>query len=203
MRLNTKSFLWYKLFNSSFTGLSIGMLFTIYDPLDPLVYSVGGIFLAVAMLIIAKFYDKLLNIKSFYYISLMVELMMLFTVIIFVLLQFSLVSALLIYIGYQFTFTFGGYLVRAETLVAKDKELLGKIDISKQLGYLFGLGASFLFYETLKYGIEIIESKEQIIILNYILIVLQCFIIFFLIRSFSRIEKGGQPNVMANALFIY
>ncbi len=191
MRLNTKSFLWYKLFNSSFTGLSIGMLFTIYDPLDPLVYSVGGIFLAVAMLIIAKFYDKLLNIKSFYYISLMVELMMLFTVIIFVLLQFSLVSALLIYIGYQFTFTFGGYLVRAETLVAKDKELLGKIDISKQLGYLFGLGASFLFYETLKYGIEIIESKEQIIILNYILIVLQCFIIFFLIRSFSRIEKGG------------
>jgi len=69
--------------------------------------------------------------------------------------------------------------------------LLGKIDISKQLGYLFGLGASFLFYETLKYGIEIIESKEQIIILNYILIVLQCFIIFFLIRSFSRIEKGG------------
>lgn len=204
MRLNIKSFLWYKLFNSSFTGLSIGMLFTIYDPLDPLVYSVGGIFLAVAMLIIAKFYDKLLNIKSFYYISLMVELMMLFTVIIFVLLQFSLVSALLIYIGYQFTFTFGGYLVRAETLVAQDKELLGKIDISKQLGYLFGLGASFLFYETLKYGIEIIESKEQIIILNYILIVLQCFIIFFLIISFSRIEKGGgQPNVMANALFIY
>ena len=191
MRLNTKSFLWYKLFNSSFTGLSIGMLFTIYDPLDPLVYSAGGIFLAIAMLIIAKFYDKLLNIKSFYYISLMVELMMLFTVIIFVLLQFSLVSALLIYIGYQFTFTFGGYLVRAETLVAQDKELLGKIDFNKQLGYLLGLAASFLFYETLKVGFEIIEPKIQISILNYVLIVLQCFIIFFLIRSFSRIEKRG------------
>jgi len=191
MRLNIKSFLWYKLFNSSFTGLSIGMLFTIYDPLDPLVYSAGGIFLAIAMLIIAKFYDKLLNIKSFYYISLMVELMMLFTVIIFVLLQFSLVSALLIYIGYQFTFTFGGYLVRAETLVAQDKELLGKIDFNKQLGYLLGLAASFLFYETLKVGFEIIEPKIQISILNYVLIVLQCFIIFFLIRSFSRIEKRG------------
>ena len=191
MRLNTKSFLWYKLFNSSFTGLSIGMLFTIYDPLDPLVYSAGGIFLAIAMLIIAKFYDKLLNIKSFYYISLMVELMMLFTVIIFVLLQFSLVSALLIYIGYQFTFTFGGYLVRAETLVAQDKELLGKIDFNKQLGYLLGLAASFLFYETLKVGFEIVEPKIQISILNYVLIVLQCFIIFFLIRSFSRIEKRG------------
>ena len=191
MRLNTKSFLWYKLFNSSFTGLSIGMLFTIYDPLDPLVYSAGGIFLAIAMLIIAKFYDKLLNIKSFYYISLMVELMMLFTVIIFVLLQFSLVSALLIYIGYQFTFTFGGYLVRAETLVAQDKELLGKIDFNKQLGYLLGLAASFLFYETLKVGFEIVEPKIQISILNYVLIVLQCFIICFLIRSFSRIEKRG------------
>jgi len=191
MRLNIKSFLWYKLFNSSFTGLSIGMLFTIYDPLDPLVYSAGGIFLAIAMLIIAKFYDKLLNIKSFYYISLMVELMMLFTVIIFVLLQFSLVSALLIYIGYQFTFTFGGYLVRAETLVAQDKELLGKIDFNKQLGYLLGLAASFLFYETLKVGFEIVEPKIQISILNYVLIVLQCFIIFFLIRSFSRIEKRG------------
>jgi len=191
MRLNIKSFLWYKLFNSSFTGLSIGMLFTIYDPLDPLVYSAGGIFLAIAMLIIAKFYDKLLNIKSFYYISLMVELMMLFTVIIFVLLQFSLVSALLIYIGYQFTFTFGGYLVRAETLVAQDKELLGEIDFNKQLGYLLGLAASFLFYETLKVGFEIIEPKIQISILNYVLIVLQCFIIFFLIRSFSRIEKRG------------
>jgi len=191
MRLNIKSFLWYKLFNSSFTGLSIGMLFTIYDPLDPLVYSAGGIFLAIAMLIIAKFYDKLLNIKSFYYISLMVELMMLFTVIIFVLLQFSLVSALLIYIGYQFTFTFGGYLVRAETLVAQDKELLGEIDFNKQLGYLLGLAASFLFYETLKVGFEIVEPKIQISILNYVLIVLQCFIIFFLIRSFSRIEKRG------------
>jgi hypothetical protein len=167
------------------------MLFTIYDPLDPLVYSAGGIFLAIAMLIIAKFYDKLLNIKSFYYISLMVELMMLFTVIIFVLLQFSLVSALLIYIGYQFTFTFGGYLVRAETLVAQDKELLGEIDFNKQLGYLLGLAASFLFYETLKVGFEIVEPKIQISILNYVLIVLQCFIIFFLIRSFSRIEKRG------------
>ena len=70
---------------------------------------------------------------------------MLFTVVIFMFLQYSLVSALLIYIGYQVTFTFGGYLVRAETLVAHDKEFLGKIDVSKQMGYLIGLFASFLF----------------------------------------------------------
>ena len=90
MKLNEKAFIRYKLFNSSFTGLSIGILFTIYNPLDPFVYSIGGIILAAAMLLIAKFYEKLLNIKSFFYISLIVELMMLFTIIIFMFLQYSL-----------------------------------------------------------------------------------------------------------------
>jgi len=164
------------------------MLFTIYGPLDPLVYSIGGLFLAVGMLIIAKFYEKLLNIKSFYYISLMVEIMMLFTLLIFIFWELSLVSALLIYIGYQFTFTFGGYLVRAETLVASDKELLGKIDFNKQLGYLVGLGASFVFYYTLNDGFEIVDTMSQIMILHYLLIILQVLIVLFLKASFSRKE---------------
>jgi len=186
MKLNNKAFLRYKLFNSSFTGLSIGILFTIYKPLDPMVYSIGGIVLALGMLLIAVFYEKLLNIKSFYYISLMVEVMMLITVVTFIFLQYSLVSALLIYIGYQLTFTFGGYLVRAETLVAHDKKLLGKIDVYKQLGYLVGLGASFAFYATLKYGLEIIEPETQISLLHYLLILLQCMIVLMLLASFSR-----------------
>ena len=188
MQLNNKAFLRYKLFNSSFTGLSIGILFQIYTPLDPMIYSIGGMLLAVGMLIIAKFYEKLLNIKSFYYISLIVEMMMLATVIIFIFLKFSLVSALLIYIGYQLTFTFGGYLVRAETLVANDKELLGKIDFNKQLGYLFGLGASFVFYYTLKNVFEIVDPELQIMILHYLLIILQVLIVLFLKASFSRKE---------------
>ena len=186
LKLNNSKFLNYKLLNSSFTGLSIGMLFTIYGPLDPLVYSIGGLFLAVGMLIIAKFYEKLLNIKSFYYISLMVEIMMLITLLIFILWKISLVSALLIYIGYQFTFTFGGYLVRAETLVASNKELLGKIDFNKQLGYLVGLGASFIFYYTLNNGLEIIDTIAQITVLHYLLILLQVSIVLFLIASFSK-----------------
>jgi len=186
MKLNEKAFIRYKLFNSSFTGLSIGILFTIYSPLDPSIYSIGGIILAASMLLIAKFYEKLLNIKSFFYISLMVELMMLITVITFLFMQYSLASALLIYMGYQFTFIFGGYLVRAETLVAKDKELLGKIDVNKQLGYLVGLGASFVFYKALEYGFEITDSKIQISILHYLLIGLQGFIILLLLRSFSK-----------------
>ena len=185
MRLKEKTFLGYKLFNSSFTGLSIGILFTIYQPLDPSTYSLGGIVLASSMLIIAKFYEKLLNIKSFYYISLGVELVMLLTLMTFIILQYSLTSALLIYMGYQLTFIFGGYLVRAETLVAQDKEFLGKIDVNKQLGYLAGLGASFLFYKLLEHGLEIKEPKIQISILHYFLVSLQCLIIVLLVRSFS------------------
>ena len=185
MRLKEKAFLGYKLFNSSFTGLSIGILFTIYQPLEPSTYSLGGIVLASSMLIIAKFYEKLLNINSFYYISLGVEFVMLLTLITFMILQYSLTSALLIYMGYQLTFIFGGYLVRAETLVAQDKEFLGKIDVNKQLGYLVGLGASFLFYKLLEYGLEITEPKTQISILHYFLVSLQCLIIALLVRSFS------------------
>ena len=185
MKLKENYFLWYKLLNSSFTGLSVGILFTIYQPLDPSTYSLGGIVLASSMLVIAKFYEKLLNIKSFYYISFSVELVMLLTLITFIFLQYSLSSALLIYMGYQFTFIFGGYLVRAETLVANEKELLGKIDVNKQLGYLVGLGASFLFYKALEYGFEITEPKTQISILHYFLVSLQCLIIIVLANSFS------------------
>ena len=185
MRLKEKAFLGYKLFNSSFTGLSIGILITIYQPLNLSIYSLGGIILAAAMLIIAKFYEKLLNIKSFYYISLGVEFVILLTLITFMILQYSLTSALLIYMGYQLTFIFGGYLVRAETLVAQDKEFLGKIDVNKQLGYLVGLGASFVFYKALEYGLEITETKIQISILHYFLVLLQCLIIVLLVKSFS------------------
>ena len=186
MKLKENYFLWYKLLNSSFTGLSVGILFTIYQPLtDPSIYSLGGIALAVAMLLIAKFYDKLLNIRKFFQISIGVELIMLLTLLVFMILKYSFTSSLLVYIGYQITFVFGGYLVRAETLVAKDKDLLGKIDINKQLGYLIGLGVSFLFYKLLEYGFEITDAKVQINILHYFLVGLQGTIILVLANSFS------------------
>jgi len=137
------------------------------------------------MLIIAKFYEKLLNIRKFFQISIGVEVIMLITLLVFMSLKYTFSSALLVYIGYQFTFIFGGYLVRAETLVAQDKELLGKIDVNKQLGYLIGLGASFLFYKTLEYGFDVAEAKTQINILHYFLVALQSLIILVLANSFS------------------
>ena len=186
MKLRENYFLWYKLLNSSFTGLSIGILFTIYQPLtDPSIYSLGGIVLAAAMLIIAKFYDRLLNIRKFFQISMVVEIVMLITLLLFMVFQYTFTSALFVYMGYQFTFIFGGYLVRAETLVAKDKELLGKIDINKQLGYLIGLGLSLMFYKAMEYGFELTDSKIQINVLHYFLVTLQGIIILVLANSFS------------------
>ena len=142
--------------------------------------------MAASMLVIAKFYDRLLNIRSFYQISIGVEIVMLITLLMFMILQYTFTSALLVYMGYQLTFIFGGYLVRAETLVANDKELLGKIDINKQLGYLLGLGLSFLFYKALEYGFELTDPKIQINILHYFLVALQGIIILVLVNSFRK-----------------
>ena len=192
MQLNNKWFLTYKLFNSAFTGLSVGILFTIYNPLDPEIYSLGGIILASAMLVLAKFYEKLLNIKSFYFISVLVEACMLITVLVFLILKYSLVSALIIYILYQFTFIFGGYLVRAETLVAQNKELLAKIDINKQIGYLLGLAFSYLIYKVLENSFNMSETKDQIIVLHYILLTLQFSILAFLLLSFDKKVKCNK-----------
>ena len=187
MELNRKYFLLYKFFNSSFTGLSIGILFAIYRPLeDPSIYSLGGIVLAASMLLVAIFYEQLLNIKSFFKISLIVEIVMLFSLLVFLSLHISFISALLIYCLYQFTFIFGGYLVRAETLVARDKGFLAKIDILKQTGYLVGLSFSYGFYKILEHVYLISEGEIQIKILHYLLIVLQLIIIICLLKSFGK-----------------
>tara|TARA_B100000609_G_C17207733_1_gene431968 strand:+ start:1160 stop:1744 length:585 start_codon:yes stop_codon:yes gene_type:complete len=193
MKLNRTAFLLYKLFNSSFTGLSIGILFIIYKPIeDPSVYSLGGIFLAISMLLIALFYEKLLNIKSFYFISLLVEIVMFLTLVVFFIFKISYFSALLIYSLYQLTFIFGGYLVRAETLVAKEKDFLSRIDVAKQIGYLIGLSISYLFYKVLEHFYSITDGVQQIEILHYVLIFLQTSIICFLFFSFQFSQKNKE-----------
>jgi len=76
--------------------------------------------------------------------------------------------------------------VRAETLVTHRKELLSKIDMLKQVGYLVGLGASFVFYKVLDMGLGITLPNDQIIILHYFLILLQSVILFLVISSFKK-----------------
>ena len=54
LSIDNSKYLKYKFFNSLFLGISVGSYITIYSPLDIKTFSIGGIFLAVAMIIIAK-----------------------------------------------------------------------------------------------------------------------------------------------------
>jgi len=188
LKLNQRAFIIYKWFNSLFLGVSIGSVFTIYEPLDPSVYSLGGIFLALVMIIVAKFYNKILNAYYFFRISILVELIVLAMLVSFLIFSYSYQTALFIYIGYQITFVFGSYLVRAETLVFNDNEVLTKIDIAKQIGYLFGMAVSYLFYKGLEYYELILDKQEQVYNIHFILLAIELSVLYFLIRAFTKTD---------------
>ena len=186
LKINNKAFIIYKLFNSLFLGVSIGAVFTIYEPLEPTMFSVGGIGLALGMLIIAKFYHKILNINYFFLISLIVEIIVLILLIFFLIFKYNYQTALLIYIGYQITFIFGSYLVRVETLVINNDKILTKIDMAKQIGYLIGMGTSYIIYKLLEKIYFIEEAKEQVYLIHFLLIFIELLVLFFLIKSFKK-----------------
>ena len=188
LRINNRNFIKYKFFNSLFLGTSVGSIFTIYAPLEPSVYSLGGIFLALGMLFVATLYSKILNINYFYKISLFVELVILSVIIAFLLLSFNYQIALFVYIGYQLTFMFGSYLVRGETLIIKKDRLLTLIDVAKQFGYLLGLGASFLFYKFIEYQFQIIDNQTQVFYIHYFLLLIEIIVIILLIKSFEKFK---------------
>ena len=187
-RLYPRRYFWYKFVNSLFTGLSIGSIFTIYAPLKPSIYSVGGVLLAIGMLIVAKFYEKLMNLKIFFFISLFVEIVILFLVSYFLIKPYTYTTALLVYAGYQLTFVFGSYLVRTETIFLKKKKFLSLVDIYKQAGYLSGLVISFIFYRSLEYFLGMTTNQDKVYYLHFILLFVEILIIILLIRSF-RIRR--------------
>ena len=186
LKIDQGAYVLYKLFNSLFLGLSVGSVFTIYTPLQPSVYSIGGIILAIGMLIVAKQYHKILNAKYFYIISLLVELVILFLIIGFLIFSYSYQTALWVYIGYQLTFIFGSYLVRAETLVLKEDDVLTRIDTAKQIGYLLGMAFSYGFYKLLIFAWQINDHQEQVYKLHFILLVVEVMVICFLMKGFKK-----------------
>ena len=192
LKINHRAFISYKFFNSLFTGISVRSIFIIYTPLSPSVYSLGGIVLAALMLVVAMFYAKILNNHYFFRISLFVELVLLAMVVYFLLFSYSYQTALMIYIGYQLSFVFGSYLVRAETLALKKDKILTFVDVAKQAGYLIGLAISFLFYKVLEYRFGIIDNQLQVYNLHYLLVVVEVLIIYLLVKSFSKV-KANQP----------
>lgn len=186
MKINLRYYIWYKLLNSLFLGLSIGSIFVIYTPLKPSIYSIGGIVLAIGMLILAKFYEKMMHKKIFFYITLFVELVVLFIVTIFLIFNYSYVSALWVYAGYQLTFIFGNYLVRMETIALQKASLLSFVDVAKQKGYLGGLVLSYLFYKGLE-SLHVKDKQLQVYDLHVGLFLLQLLIIFLIFKSFRRV----------------
>lgn len=180
-------FIRYKFFNSLFLGLSVGAIFTLYAPLEPSIYSLGGVVLALGMLFIARLYHYILNADWFFRISLVVEVLLLLAMLYFIYASYSYQTALLLYIGYQITFVFGSYLVRAETLLLKTDTLLTKLDTAKQLGYLLGMGLSYLIYKLFaRYGIE--TPQEQVYMLHFLLILVEVVVIVFIFKSFKKVE---------------
>lgn len=180
-------FIRYKFFNSLFLGLSVGAIFTIYAPLEPSLYSLGGVFLAMAMLAVARLYHHILNTRWFFRISLFVEVVLLLSILYFLYHSYNYQTALLMYIGYQVTFVFGSYLIRAETLLLKTDTLLTRLDTAKQLGYLLGMGASYLFYKIVSHlGIE--SNQSQVYTLHFLLLGVEIIVILLIFKSFKRTQ---------------
>ena len=75
MHLVLRPYLWYKLFNSLFFGLAVGSVFVLYTPLEPSIFSLGGIGLALGLLVVAKVYEKMMNLLVFYRVTLFVEVL--------------------------------------------------------------------------------------------------------------------------------
>lgn len=168
-----------------FFGLSVGSIFIIYTPLEPSIYSLGGVALATSMLVVAKFYEKMLNLLTFYRVTLLVEVVILLMLLYFLFVGYGYQTAILIYLGYQVTFTFGNYLVRAETIFLHQAKLLSILDVAKQKGYLAGLLVSYLFYKSLEF-FDITDKQIQVYDLHILLLVLQISIIFLVLKAFKK-----------------
>lgn len=185
LRILPQWFIRYKFFNSLFLGLSVGAIFTLYAPLEPSIYSLGGVVLAIAMLLVARLYHHILNTHWFFRISLGVEVLLLLAMLYFIYASYTYKTALLLYVGYQVTFVFGSYLVRAETLLLQTDTLLTKLDTAKQLGYLFGMGISYVIYKLFtRYGIE--TPQEQVYVLHFLLIAIEVLVIVLIFKSFKK-----------------
>ena len=190
----TFSFSWfvaYKFLNSLFMGLSIGSVFTLYAPLSPATFSAGGIGLALATLIIATQYHKLFNRDWFFRLSFLVECVILLGVIAVLWLPIDQQLAMFVYLGYQLSFAFGGYLVRYETLlIARDQDLK-TLDVAKQTAYLVGMGLAWLIYQGLESYWSVVSTNQQVVALYKVLVVVELAVLYTLARSFPQQRHLG------------
>lgn len=192
LTIDNSNYLKYKFFNSLFLGVSVGSYITIYSPLDIKTFSIGGIFLAVAMIVIAKYYNKIININYFKKISITVEYCILISLLILLIFSFSYAISLAIYIIYQITFSFGSYLVRTETMLFNEKKIISKLDVIKQQGTLIGMGFSFVFYKLIENYLLIDDNETQVYYVHFVLVIVQLITIVFLTNSFIVRKHQNQ-----------
>ena len=192
LSIDNSKYIKYKFFNSLFLGISVGSYITIYSPLDIKTFSIGGIFLAVAMIIIAKYYHKIININYFKKISLTAEYCILLSLLILLIFSYSYAISLAIYIIYQITFSFGSYLVRTETMLFNDKKIISKLDVIKQQGTLIGMGFSFVFYKLIENYLLIDDNETQVYYVHFVLVIVQLMTIVFLTNSFVVRKHQNQ-----------
>ena len=192
LTIDNFNYLKYKFFNSLFLGISVGSYITIYSPLDIKTFSIGGIFLAFAMIVIAKYYNEIININYFKKISLIVEYCILISLLILLIFSFSYAISLAIYVIYQITFSFGSYLVRTETMLFNEKEIISKLDVIKQKGTLIGMGFSFVFYKLIENYLLIDDNETQVYYVHFVLVIVQLITIVFLTNSFIVRKHQNQ-----------
>ena len=184
--LNFGWFLAYKFFNSLFLGLSIGAVFTLYEPLSPATFSAGGVGLALATMVIATQYHRIFDPWWFFRLSLGVEVIILLGVIGVLIYPIEQPLALFIYLGYQITFALGSYLVRCETLLVVEQRRLTQLDVTKQIAYLIGMGASWAAYLMMENHFAVVDKAAQVVAIHGPLLVVEAAVIACLVLAFSR-----------------
>ena len=184
--LNFGWFLAYKFFNSLFLGLSIGAVFTLYEPLSPATFSAGGVGLALATMVIATQYHRIFDPWWFFRLSLGVEVIILLGVIGVLIYPIEQPLALFIYLGYQVTFALGSYLVRCETLLVVEQRRLTQLDVTKQIAYLIGMGASWAAYLVMENHLAVVDKAAQVVAIHGPLLVVEAAVIACLMLAFSR-----------------
>lgn len=189
--LNFGWFLAYKFFNSLFLGLSIGAVFTLYEPLSPATFSAGGVGLALATMVIATQYHRIFDPWWFFRLSLGVEVIILFGVIGVLIYPIEQPLALFIYLGYQVTFALGSYLVRCETLLVVEQRRLTQLDVTKQIAYLIGMGASWAAYLVMENHFAVVDKAAQVVAIHGPLIIVEAAVIVCLVLAFRR---AGNPD---------
>ena len=111
---------------------------------------------------------------------------MLVMIIYFLLASYGYVTALIIYVGYQSTFAFGSYLVRAETILFPKAQLLTFLDVTKQKGYLIGMVLSYLFYKFLDFSFDVQDAHDKVYLLHFLLLVVEIITMLYLYRAFKN-----------------